>query len=68
MKKHEVKVSTKARRKGAFELRPRVLFVDEKGRGDFLVTGDRDLRAMRRVGQARIFRTMELVKMIKPGC
>ncbi len=31
MKKHEVKVSTKARRKGAFELRPRVLFVDEKG-------------------------------------
>ncbi len=37
------------------------------GRADFLVTGDRDLLTMRRVGRARIVRTTELVKMIKPG-
>ncbi len=37
------------------------------GRADFLVTGDRDLLTMRRVGRARIVRTTELVKMVKPG-
>ncbi len=31
MKSHEVKVSLKARQKGTFELRPRILFVDEQG-------------------------------------
>ncbi len=31
MKSHEVKVSLKARHKGTFELRPRILFVDEQG-------------------------------------
>jgi hypothetical protein len=31
LKTHEVKISMKAVRKGTFELRPRILFVDEKG-------------------------------------
>jgi tetratricopeptide (TPR) repeat protein len=31
MKSHEVKVSLKARHKGTYELRPRILFVDEQG-------------------------------------
>ncbi len=31
LKTHEVKIPMKAMRKGAFELRPRILFVDEKG-------------------------------------
>lgn len=31
LKTHELKISLKAIRKGAFELRPRILFVDEKG-------------------------------------
>ncbi len=31
MKSHEVKVSLKARQKGTFQLRPRILFVDEQG-------------------------------------
>ncbi len=31
LKTHEVKIPMKALRKGAFELRPRILFVDEKG-------------------------------------
>ncbi len=31
LKTHEVKVTLRAARKGAFELRPRLLFVDEKG-------------------------------------
>lgn len=37
------------------------------GRADFLVTGDRDLLSMGRVGRARIVRTAEFVKLIKPG-
>ncbi len=37
------------------------------GRADFLVTGDRDLLSMRPVGRARIVRTAELVRLIKPG-
>ncbi len=31
LKTHELKISLKAHRKGAFELRPRILYVDEKG-------------------------------------
>ena len=31
MKTHEIKVPLKAKRKGAYELHPRILFVDEKG-------------------------------------
>jgi hypothetical protein len=31
LKTHEVKISMKAIRKGTFELRPRILFIDEKG-------------------------------------
>ncbi len=31
MKSHEVKVSLRAKQKGTFELRPRILFVDEQG-------------------------------------
>ncbi len=31
LKTHEVKIPMKAKRKGGFELRPRILFVDEKG-------------------------------------
>ncbi len=31
LKTHELKISLKAVQKGAFEIRPRILFVDEKG-------------------------------------
>ncbi len=37
------------------------------GKADFLVTGDRDLLTMRRVGRTRIVRTRELVRTIKLG-
>ncbi len=36
------------------------------GKANFLVTGDRDLLSMRRVGRVRIVRTAELVEMIRP--
>ncbi len=31
LKTHEVKIALRAARKGVFELRPRILFVDERG-------------------------------------